>query len=252
MKHLHTAALSAALCAAAFLPVLGDTLIISDSPDIVRDAEIREALRQNGTWTPENIQAHPYLFLQDQIRNCDRLKAKIEAQKITLTRMGKQAARTVEESDGMIARYTKFLEQAKPAYKAVAAEDKWPVTLNGYEMDEEELTDRIADALERIELAKKDKATNEAIGKKVEIRQGVLKTKTRELQSLRLKLVQQSEQVKMNEALAELGDLASVLGTIKDMMLDIDEDPTKLSLDDLTAEDPNAKKKKVVRAFLDD
>lgn len=229
-----------------------DTLIISDYPDVVRDAEIRETLRQNGTWTSENIQANPYLFLQDQIRNCDNLKAKIEAQQITLTRMGKHAKRTAEDSDAMIARYSRFLEQAKVAYKAAEAADSWPAVVNGHELDEEQLSDRIADALERIELAKKDRTSNLAIGKKVEIRLGALKAKARELRSLRLKLVQQAEQVKMNAALAEIGELADVLGIIKDMMLDIDEDPSQLSLDDLTAEDPDSAKKRAVRSFLND
>lgn len=229
-----------------------DTIIVSDSPSVVRNAEIREALWQDGTWTSENIQANPYLFIQDQIRNCDKLKALIEAQKITLTRMGKQAARTAEESKGMIARYTNFLAKAKSAWKKAESTDSWPAIVNGYELDEEELSDRIADALERIELAKKDLESNKAIEKKVSIRQGVLKKKARELSSLRLKLVQQAEQVKMNAALAEIGDLSSVLGVIKDMMLDIDEDPTKLSVDDLTADDPDAAKKSAVRAFLDD
>ena len=87
---------------------------------------------------------------------------------------------------------------------------------------------------------------------KVEIRKGVLKKKKRDLIALRRKLVQQAEQVKMNAALAEIGQLNDVLGTIKDMMIEIDEDPTKLSLDDLTAEDPNAKRNKAVRAFLKD
>ena len=92
--------------------VMADTVIVSGTPAIVRDAEVREAIRQNTTWTSENIQAHPYLFIQDQIRRCDQLKAKMEAQKITLTRMGKQAARTVEESEFIVARYTKFLADA--------------------------------------------------------------------------------------------------------------------------------------------
>ena len=228
-----------------------ETLIVSDSPTVVRNAEIREALRQDGEWTDENIQANPYLFIQDQIRRCDELKAKIEAQKITLTRLGKKAARTVEESDAMIARYTNFLAKAKAAYKQAEATDSWPVSINGFELDEEQLGDRIADTLERIELAKKDKAANVAIGKKVAARQAVLKTKARELSGLRLKLVQQAEQVKMNAALAEIGELSSVLGVIKDMMLDVDEDPTAPSVDDLTGEDPDAAKKAAVRAFLD-
>ena len=56
----------------------------------------------------------------------------------------------------------------------------------------------------------------------------------------------------MNAALAEIGELQASLGTIQDMMIEIDEDPTKLSVEDLTAEDPNAKRNKKLSAFLND
>ena len=237
-----------------FVSMIGfaDTVIVSDSPTVVQKAEIREAIRQDSTWTSENIQRNPYLFLQDQIATCDRLRAKIEAQNITLIRMGKQADRKVEDADGMIIRYGKFLGDAKSAYKAAEKNKSWPVSLNGYDLNEEELSDKIADALERVEFAQKEKKDNQAISKKVEIRKGVLKTKKRELTALRRKLVLQAEQVKMNAALAEIGDLNNVLGAIKDMMIEIDEDPTKLSLDDITADDPNTKRNKAVKAFLQD
>lgn len=222
------------------------------TPTVVAKAAAREAARQDSTWTSENIQKNPYLFIQDQIRNCDQLKAKIEAQNITMVRLGKQAARSVEEADAMTARYTTFLAQAKAAYKEAEATGTWPVTLNGYRLDEEQLGDRIADALERIELAKKDRAAGEVIVQKTTARKEVLKAKGRELASLRLQLVQQGEQVKMNSQLAEINDLANVLGVMKDMMLEIEEDPTQPNLEDLAADDPNAARKRAIRAFLDD
>ena len=228
--------------------IFADTVIISDSPSVIRNAEIREAIRQDTTWTSENIQKNPHLFLQDQITACDRLKAKIEAQNITLIRMEKKSTRAAEEATSTQSRYEKFLQDAKAAYKA--ANGEWPVSINGYDLDEDELNDKIADAMERVELAKKEHKDNAAIAKKVSIRKGILKTKKRELVSLRMKLAQQAEQVKMNVALAELGDLKASLGTIQDMMLEIDEDPTKMSVEDLTAEDSNAKRNKKVSDFL--
>ena len=224
------------------------TLVISDPPSVVRNAEIREAIRQDSTWTSENIAKNPYLFLQDQIANCDKLKAKIEAQNITLVRMERKAVRASEEASSMRKRYEGFLNNAKEAFKA--ANGSWPVTVNGYDLDEDDFNDRVADALERVELAKKEYKDNAAIAKKVTIRKGVLKTKKRELVSLRMKLVQQAEQVKMNAALAEIGELKASLGTIHDMMIEIDEDPAKLSIEDLTAEDPNAKRNSKVNSFL--
>lgn len=238
-------------CVAVFpLAVMADTVLISNSPSVVRNAELREAIQQDSTWTSENIQANPYLFLQDQIRNCDQLRAKIEAQNITLIRMEKKATRAVEEAGSTQTRYEKFLADAKAAYKA--AQGNWPVSVNGYELDEEELNEKISDAMERVELAKKESDDNAAISKKVAIRRGVLKTKKRELVSLRMKLSQQAEQIKMNAALAEIGELKASLGAIQDMLLEIEEDPTKMSVEDLTAEDPNAKRNKKVSGFLND
>lgn len=238
------------IAAFAFSPILAvaDTVVISDSPTVVRNAAIREAIRQDTIWTSENIQKNPYLFLQEQITACDRLKAKIEAQNITLIRMEKKSTRAAEEATSTQSRYDKFLQDAKAAYKA--ANGEWPVSINGYDLDEDELNDKIADAMERVELAKKEHKDNAAIAKKVSIRKGILKTKKRELVSLRMKLAQQAEQVKMNAALAEIGDLKAALGTIQDMMIEIGEDPTKLSVEDLTAEDPNAKRNKKVSDFL--
>ena len=98
------------IVAFAFSPILAvaDTLVISDSPTVVRNAEIREAIRQDSTWTSENIQKNPYLFLQEQIAACDRLKAKIEAQNITLIRMEKKSTRAAEEATSTQSRYEKF------------------------------------------------------------------------------------------------------------------------------------------------
>ena len=236
-------------CAAAAAFTMGLMPLPCRAQAIVERAAIREEIRQQTEWTSENIAKNPYLFIQDQIRQCDALKAKIEAQTITMTRLGKEAARKVEEADGMIARYKKLLAACNAAYDEAEKSGKWPATVNGYEMDEEELGDKIDDAATRIELAEKDRKQNTAIGKKVEIRQGILRKKKREVANLRLRLVQQAEQVKMNAALAEIEGLKDILGTISDMMVEIDEDPTKMSVDDLTAEDPDAAKKARIKAI---
>ena len=232
--------------------VANQTAVVADTVVFVGTPVPPVPSVEDERWSAENIQRDPLGFIREQIASCDRLKAKIEAQKITLTRLGKQAARTIEESDGIIARYTAFLTAAKTAYKDAEAADKWPVVVNGYQFDEEQLSDRIADALERIQLAKTDREAAEALATKVELRQRVVRAKARELASLRLRLVQQSEQVRTNAALAAVGDLSSVIGTLRDMMLEVDEDPAALSLDDLTGDDPDAKRNSAVRAFLDE
>ncbi len=242
----------AALACSGALPVPAAFGRNDEKPRIVREAERRERERQNTQWTPENIRANPALFLQDMIAASDALKNKIEAQDIAFIRLKKQAERKVSEADSAIARYTKFLNEAKKQYKAAKENgNAFPVNVNGFELSEEELSEKVADALERIELSKKSRATNSVVVKKVEIRQGVLKTKSRELRSIRRKLVLQLEQVKMNEALGEIDAFTEVLGVLKDMSLEISEDPAKLSLDDITEEDPDKARKQSAEDFLE-
>ena len=252
MKHVKILiALMLASTALCVVPVSAFSGEKEEKPRIVREAEKRERERQDSTWTPENIRDNPVLFLQETIASCDALKDKIEAQDIAFIRLKKQAERKVSEAESAIRRYTKFLEEAKKQYKIAKEKDAFPVTINGFELSEEELSDKVADALERVELAKSQKKTNSVVAKKVKIRQGVLKTKTRELRTIRRKLVLQLEQVKMNQALGEIDELTDVLGTIKDMSIELDEDPTKLSLDDITEEDPDAARKQSAEEFLD-
>lgn len=240
-----------AACGALVVPMaLADVVVVGDSPSVVRCAEVREAIRQDTTWTAENIRKNPYLFLQDQIQSCDRLRDRIDAQNIVLIRMEKKANRAVEEARGLQARYEKFLNDVKTAYKA--ANGKWPITVNGYDLDEDEMNEKIDDAMTRVEMAKNEQKDNAVVAKKVSTRKSVLKNKKRELMALRTKLGQQAEQVRLNAELEGISDLQASLGTIKDMMIEIDEDPAKMSVEDLTAEDPKTIRSRRVENFLND
>lgn len=46
---------------------MADTVVlsVSDEPSVVRKAALRVAIRQDTTWTSENIQRNPLLFLKD-------------------------------------------------------------------------------------------------------------------------------------------------------------------------------------------
>ena len=54
----------------------------------------------------------------------------------------------------------------------------------------------------------------------------------------------------MNAELAKIAELTNVLNVIQDMTLEIEEDPTKLSVEDLTSTDSDGEKKRKIRAFL--
>lgn len=235
------------------LPAVADVIIhTSTTPNVVRKAQIREAIRQDETWTAENIQAHPDLFLADSINKCDELSKRIKVQEVAFLRLEKQSKRKCEDAESILKRYTNWLAAAKAEYKKFkAGEVQFPLIVNGIEIEELDFDDLIADALERIDLAKKSRTTNKKIVKKVEIRKKGLKTKSRELISLRRKLSAQLEELKTNQVLAEIGELTDVLNVIKDMSIDLAEDPTKLTIEDLTQGDPDESRQQSVKEFLE-
>lgn len=235
-----------AMCATGTLSAT--TIVFEGTPRVIQNAALREAMRQDSTWTAENIQKEPYLFLQDQIASCNKLTAKMDAQNITLVRMAKTAKRKADDAKATITRFERFLNAAKEAYQS--ANGEFPVFVNGYELSEDELANRINDAMDRIAAAKEEQSYNQKLCKKLELRRKALQEKKRELSSLRIKLTQQAEQVKTNSALAEFGDLKTTLDTISDMMLDVEKDPSEMSLDDLTQEDETSAKQKRAFDFL--
>ncbi len=235
------------------LIVLTAVTAMAEGPIVVRSEQTWLVGTLNDVktnWDGEAIRRDPYGFCKAQITQCNVLREKIEAQTITMIRLEKKAKRKVSEANGTITRYETFLAKAKESYKAASESGTWPVNINGFDLDEEELLDRIEDALERIDIAKQEITDNTAIARKVGIRLRTLKMRKREVESLRRKLQQQAEQVRMNAQLTEIEELQDALGLIADMMIDVDEDPTQLSVEDLTAEDPNAERNRRAKQFL--
>lgn len=229
-------------------PILADTIISNDLSSVVRKSEVCEMICQTPTWTSEDIAKNPYLFLQDQIARCEKLHSKIEHQNVALIRMEKKASRALADARSMQNRYQMYLNDAKAAYKT--ANGNWPVTVNGYELKEEEFYYKIADAIERVELAKKEYKDNSFIVEQALIRKRVLRGRKCDVVNLRMKLVQQAEQVKMNATLAEIGDLKDLLKTITVIMHEIDRVSTKMPIVDMEIEDPNVELKNKVNSFL--
>lgn len=83
-----------------------------------------------------------------------------------------------------------------------------------------------------------------------EIRDGVQKSRERELVMLRRKLEYQLACVKTREQPGGAAGLARVLNGFKDMEAGVSVDQSKLTLEDMMAEDPDAGRKACVKDCL--
>jgi hypothetical protein len=192
----------------------------------------------------------PYRFIQKTISRCDVVKAQIETQQIELRRLENFSNRKISEGKSADRRYNKFLVDAKAAYQAAKANDgtvKWPLNIGGFMLDEVELEDKVLDAQERIERAAQQISKNELYLKRIKVRQDLFRVNLRDLASYRATLTEKAEDVKMNQIIGEVADIAEVIGGLKDMELAVS---TKISLDELTHEDPDTARRQGARKFL--
>lgn len=221
-------------------------------PKVIREAQRREDIRQDREWTPENIRKEPYLFVKDQISNCDVLKEKIETQKIAFAMLKNKADRQVSEAEAATIRYQKFLTSAKDAYKKASAAGtiSWPLRVNDFELSEVDFNNNVAEALERLKLEENKRNLNLKISKKIEGRQNYLKSKETEIVNLRHRLTMEAENIKMKQAVDEIDSLKDALDVISDMAVQLAGDPEKFTLEDLTTENPADARQQSVLDFL--
>lgn len=127
------------------------------TPDIVKQQQKKDRERQNTQWTTENVTTHPIEACNAKL---DEIKSSEDKALIHYNRalsMKLTAERAKRSADAETAKFTAFLDQAKPALKAAMADGKWPVEINGYSFSESGLRAKMTEAL-------KKRASSEARG----------------------------------------------------------------------------------------
>lgn len=228
------------------------SLFTSSDPLVVRNAQKREKDRQNKEWTNENIQAHPDLWLSDAIACCDDNLKKIEVQKVAFLRLKKENERKVSDAELILKRYGDWLVVAKKEYKKmVSSNGDWPVNVNSYVLSQDEFNEAVSDALDRVKLATDQKSTSLKILKKIELREKEFSKAIKTVRSQRQNLSYQLEKIRMNQTLENINELSDIIRSVEDMSIELAGDPTKITVEDMTIQDPNVLRDSTVKDFLD-
>ena len=99
-----------------------------------------------------------------------------------------------------------------------------------------------------MERAKEQKVKNEMYLKRIKVRQDLFWVSLRDLAKYRATLNEKAKDVKMNQILGEVADIAEVIGGLKDMEITVS---SKFSLDEKIHEDPEDKRREKAQKFLD-
>ena len=193
-----------------------------NTPDVVKEQIKKEKERQNSQWTIENVSAHPIEACNAKLEELD---GKIEKAKVAYNRaLSAQASAWTAKgaAEAEVAKYTAFLEAARPAYKAAKEDGKWPITVNGYSLGEEAAEEKILVALKKVGefKAKVEKASAQidAMGRRMK----EVKQTTDELNDRRDKVLEYRENIRSGQLQSEIKGLVGVLNEGGVKMSDIE------------------------------
>ena len=120
------------------------------TPRIVKEQQRKERRRQNTTWTPENRAHHPIEYCQAQLEELQRYSRELEARAHEKSCAIAAVKRTLGDNDAMTKSLTKFIADAKKAYKECEAANSWPAKLGGYSLSREKTQEKIIDAAQKL------------------------------------------------------------------------------------------------------
>ena len=201
-------------------------------PLIVQEQQKKEQIRQNTEWTPENQRLHPIEYCQAQLVELVKYADKLEVSAHTIGMELNKLQRNMENNKGELAELNSFLSKAKKAYTDAEASGEWPATVNGFNLSQDRLKQKILETSHRIkELEGGDYSPQN--------KKAMLNAKLSQVQAEQQRIVRLREKVqttindlRTNQVIEGNNGLSDTISAIADSIasLGIDDDPTLMDL----------------------
>lgn len=213
---------------------LGVFYIVSDP----FSTKVNTALTGATEWTPENIQKDPVNYLTWALGKTKSSVSQLKTSELSLTM---KRNKTTQKSDALSAQIKDGGEKLSKAKKLYKSTETWPLQINGNDITQEQLKNKILEAHNSLEnkkkLAKSHTKTNSIIKRKLtEVKNRIL-----EAEQMKDKIATDLEIAKTNKAVAGITDIGSELNAIiatSDALSGASTDD--MSLDDLLGDGSNS------------
>ena len=186
--------------------------------EVVRKARAREEYRQEKTWTAENKQKEPELFLRDQLAEVKRKDVVFSVQLVELNTKLAELKRKQSVSTANAEKTEAYLAKAKSVYRECKAAGKWPATVNGFTFSKQLLKTRIVEASSRceqaVELSGKMREGIVLVTRKIEM----VQARQRKLVDLRAKIEAGIEMAKLKKTVEDIDGIDDQVNGISDQV----------------------------------
>lgn len=220
------------------------------TPDIVAEQQRRERVRQNTQWTAENQALHPVEYCQAQLEEVAKYARRLEVQAHQVAVAQSAAKRKISEDEGQVTSLTKFLDQAKNAYRDADMTNKWPMTLNGYQIGKEKAQQTIVETYQRLQTSSNNIAVQKNNQRKLDTKLRQITQEQKNLVVLREKIQAAIADIQMKKLVDGEKGIGDALNAINDSMNALAEDSGEPTLDELIAPTPEAARQEAFDAIM--
>lgn len=220
------------------------------TPDIVAEQQRKEKIRQNTQWTAENQALHPVEYCQAQLEEVAKYAKRLEVQAHQVAVAQSAAKRKISESEGQVASVTKFLDQAKKAYRDADATNKWPITLNGYQIGKEKAQQTIVETHQRLQTCGNNITAQKNNQRKLDTKLRQITQEQKNLVALREKIQTAIADIQMKKLVDGEKGIGDALNAINDSMNALAGDSSEPTLDELLAPAPEAARQEAFDAIM--
>ncbi len=122
-----------------------------DTPNIVREEQRKERIRQNTKWTPENQAKYPIEYCRAQLAELDANSQKLSvgAHKLSVALSAVNRENTDDKAN--LSNLENFLATAKQAYRDADTANSWPVQIGGFAFSKEKAQQKIVEAARKVQ-----------------------------------------------------------------------------------------------------
>lgn len=221
-----------------------------DTPDIVAEQQHRERVRQNTQWTAENQALHPVEYCQAQLEEVAKYAKRLEVQAHQVAVAQSAAKRKISEAEGQVASLTKFLDQAKKSYRDADMTNKWPMTLNGYQIGKEKAQQTIVETYQRLQTSSNNIAVQKNNQRKLDTKLRRITQEQKNLVALREKIQTAIADIQMKKLVDGEKGIGDALNAINDSMNALAGDSSEPTLDELLAPAPETARQEAFDAIM--
>lgn len=219
-------------------------------PDVVAEQKKKEKARQNSQWTPENQALHPVEYCQAQLEEVSKYARRLEVQAHQVAVAQSAAKRKISEEKGRIGSLGKFLEEVKSAYRIADATNKWPMTVNGYQISKEKAQKTIVETHQRLQTSQANATSQKNMLRKLENKFAQVVKEQKNLVVLREKIQATISDLQMKKLVDGEKGIGDALNAINDSMSALGEDASEPTLDDLMTPEPQAARQEAFDAIM--